>query len=132
MRLYDIQSKFTTSEFRCKCNCEFGSKPEHIDETLINKLNMMRILYARPMVVTSGARCQAHNDEVRGEPNSAHLPHSDTGQCRAVDIAVSDGSNRSVLLDLAYRVGFQRVGIAETFLHLDVAWDLQSPTTFIY
>jgi zinc D-Ala-D-Ala carboxypeptidase len=132
MRLYDIDSKFTSDEFKCPCDCEFGAVPEDIDPNLINRLNMMRILYGSPMLVTSGARCIDYNKEIGGVPSSAHLPHYSTLQCRAVDIAVSNGSNRAMLLDLANRVGFKRIGIADTFIHLDVAWDLPTPNTFIY
>lgn len=132
MRLYDIESKFTTGEFKCKCDCGFGEFPEHIDEKLINRLNMMRMLFDEPMVVTSGARCKDYNDEIGGKPHSAHLPHVLTGQCRAVDIKVSNSVDRAILLDLAARVGFKRIGIAKDFLHFDVAWDLPSPVTFIY
>jgi len=132
MTLYDIESRFTTGEFKCKCDCGFGSVPEHIDPNLINKLNMMRILYEEPMVVTSGARCHEYNDKIGGEPESAHLPHSITSQCRAADIYIPNSLDRSILLDLAKRVGFERIGIADIFLHLDVAWDLPTPRTFIY
>ena len=133
MRLYDIESKFTSGEFACPCgNCVFGSKESDIDNRLIDKLNIMRILYDKPLIVTSGARCLAHNKEIGGAENSAHLPHTHTKQCRAVDILVSGGAHRTELMDLAKRAGFERIGIAGHFLHLDVAWDLPTPNIFIY
>ena len=132
-RLYDMHSKFTTSEFECPCGqCDFGSREDDIDENLITKLNIMRILYGKPMVVTSAARCDEHNDATGGVANSAHLRHPDTGQCRAVDILVNGGGHRHELITLALAVGFKRIGIANYFVHLDVAWDLPSPVIFTY
>jgi uncharacterized protein YcbK (DUF882 family) len=110
----------------------FGSKESDMDKNLINKLNVMRILYGKPLVVTSGARCLAHNTEVGGAPNSAHLPHPHTGQCRAADLLVSGGQHRDELMSLAKQVGFERMGVASHFVHLDVAWDLPTPNIFIY
>ena len=132
MRLYDLDSKFTTQEFGCPCECGFGDKEEHIDPNLITKLNMMRILYGKPMVVTSGARCQTYNDEVGGAENSAHLPHHHTGQCRAVDILVNDSTLRFTLVSHALALGIERIGLGPNFLHFDVAWDLPKPVMFNY
>ena len=132
MRLYDEQSRFTTGEFRCRCECGFGSHEKDIDPTLIEKLNMLRRLYGKALVVVSGARCVEYNRSVGGVENSAHLPHSQTKQCRAVDIYVVDSADRYTLVDYALRIGFNRIGLAKTFLHLDVAWDLEKHIIFNY
>lgn len=132
MRLYDEMSRFTTGEFRCKCECGFGEKEEHIDQDLIEKLNMLRRLYGKAIIVMSGARCAEYNRSIGGVEDSAHLPHKETEQCRAVDIYVSSSEDRYTLLDYALRLGFTRIGLAKTFIHLDVAWDLPSPVIFNY
>jgi len=132
MRLYDIESKFTTTEFACPCGCGFGTKPEDIDRRLVDRLNIMRMLVARPLTITSGARCAAYNASVGGKPLSAHLPHHDTRQCRAADILVRSSEERTEMVQLAYAVGFTRLGFGPNFLHVDVAWDLPSPVAFMY
>lgn len=132
MKLYSRESKFTTEEFQCKCGCGFGSKEEDIDPNLIDRLNIIRSLYGKAMVITSGARCEAYNKKVDGQPNSAHLPHAQTKQCRAADISVSLGMSRFQFIEIAINVGFKRIGIASNFIHLDVAWDLPSPVMFTY
>ena len=132
MRIYDIKSKFTNYEFKCKCGCDFGTMEKDIDPNLINRLNMIRILYGKPMVVTSGARCKEYNAKIGGLPDSAHLRHASTRQCRAVDIYVNNGFDRYDLIQLALHVGFTRFGLATDFLHLDVAWDLPDPVMFNY
>ena len=132
MKLYPIGSKFTTQEFGCPCGCGFGDKEEHIDSNLINKLNMMRILYGKPMVVTSGARCTEYNASVGGTENSAHLPHYHTGQCRAVDLLVTESIQRFSLVSHALGTGIERIGLGSNFLHFDVAPDLPRPVMFNY
>jgi hypothetical protein len=133
MKLYPGVSYFTTSEFECPCDCGFGSLEEDISEELIGKLNIMRTLYGQSMVVTSGARCDEYNHAIGGVENSAHLPHPVSGQCRAVDILVRNGKARLDLIDLARVTGFERIGIAPNFLHLDVEDELLPvPTIFHY
>lgn len=46
---------------------------------LVNKLNVLRALYGKPMVVTSGYRTPEDNARVGGAKNSAHL------HCQAAD-----------------------------------------------
>jgi uncharacterized protein YcbK (DUF882 family) len=132
MRLYDFESKFTTEEFTCPCGCGFGSKEEDISNLLINKLNMMRLLYGKPMVVTSGARCKDYNASVGGVANSAHLPHYWTGGCRAVDILVTTAVQRYTMIRHALNLDIKRIGLAPDFLHFDVDYDLPQPVMFTY
>jgi len=133
MKLYPGESYFTTTEFQCPCECGFGSLEEDIDKRLIDKLNIIRTLYGKSMLVTSGARCEEYNRSVGGVENSAHLPHPITYRCRAVDILVRNGVHRMILVDLARAVGFDRIGIADSFIHLDVEHNLlPTPTMFIY
>ena len=132
MKLYILDSYFTTTEFSCPCGCGFGRKQEDINKDLLDKLNMMRILYGEPMVVLSGARCEEYNRSVGGVEDSAHLPHAITGQCRAVDILVRSSSARFTLINLGLKLGITRFGLATTFLHMDVAWDLPGHVMFNY
>ena len=132
MKLYVSDSYFTTEEFACPCDCGFGSEENDIDPDLIENLNMMRTLYGKPMVVTSGARCKAYNARVGGLADSAHLPHPLTSQCRAVDIHVNNGFSRYELIRIGLNVGFYRFGLGPDFLHFDVAWDLPNPVMFNY
>jgi uncharacterized protein YcbK (DUF882 family) len=132
MKLYLPDSYFTTTEFACPCDCKFGTEEKHIDENLIELLNMMRLQHGQPMVVTSGARCKDYNAKVGGVEDSAHLPHPLTGQCRAVDIAVKNSQTRYDLIHIAVKLGITRIGLAKDFLHFDVAWDLPSYVMFNY
>ena len=131
-RLYDIESKFTTHEFSCPCGCGFGSDPDDVSEDLITRLNFVRYLYGYPLVVTSGARCIDYNRDVGGVDNSAHTPDPENGQCQAVDLLIRSGGDRARLIQLALDMQFARLGVAQSFLHLDVATHLPTPTIWTY
>lgn len=68
-----------------------------------------------PFHITSGYRAPEHNATVGGVSGSAHtqLP------CRAVDIACTQSGARFAIVGAALQRGFTRIGIGETFIHLD-------------
>ena len=103
---------FSEDELRCKCGCGDNlTQPE-----LLEALELLRVAYGSPMVVTSGYRCRTYNDLiVKGNPNSAHK------RGLAVDIGVSDSSDRYRLLWHAMNLNiFQGIGVANNFIHLDI------------
>lgn len=73
---------FTDTELACRCGC--GLLPT---QELLDALEAVRLLYGRPIHITSGARCDAHNLDVGGSLKSAHI----TGQ--AVDLAPPTGAD---------------------------------------
>ena len=65
--------------------------------------------------INSGARTAVHNAKVGGVSNSSHkIP-----TCRAADIRTPNREIQRMLIIAAKVVGFRRIGIAETFIHLD-------------
>lgn len=61
-------SHFARHEFRCPC-CGRGA----VSLALVLALEDVRSLYGRPVRITSGWRCAAHNARVGGHPQSRHL-----------------------------------------------------------
>jgi len=121
-QLSAIKSKyFQAKELACPCCGKVEMKQE-----LIDRLDEIRELYGKPIRITSGFRCEKHNSEVGGKPNSAHV----TGE--AVDIACSSSEDRFVLIRLALASGFFRIGIANGFIHIDISGGLPGPRLWLY
>ena len=128
----DISRNFSHAEVQCTClYCAGGSK---ISPDLMRRLQEMRDLLRGPIRITSGVRCRKH-PATRKRPTSSHVPN-DLGDGEgkvghAVDIAAVGSRRRFRLLSAAVAVGFNRVGIGKSFIHLDndsgkaqgVAWD---------
>jgi uncharacterized protein YcbK (DUF882 family) len=98
---------FSKEELACKCGC--GMLPA---KDFIEKLEAIRVVYAKPMRVNSAARCPEHNAKVSSTGRTG--PHT-TG--RAIDIGVS-GHDAHELLRIAMRVGYFRgVGVSQKGPH---------------
>lgn len=106
-----LTANFKASEFYCKCGkCGGGMMAADFME----KLQMVRMLYRKPMIITSGFRCNNYNMAIKGQPGSQHLLG------RAADIHVADSTERYILAALAFQVGMTGIGIDKTFIHMDL------------
>lgn len=59
---------FNYSEFTCKCGCKYNQ----IDIRLVKILDDIRKYYNKPIIITSGVRCEKHNKAVGGVQGSWH------------------------------------------------------------
>jgi uncharacterized protein YcbK (DUF882 family) len=67
----DIAYRLNNKEFRCKCmrhTCHMTL----IAPRLITSWNISRAQFGKKLSINSGFRCQAHNLEVQGVPDSKH------------------------------------------------------------
>lgn len=114
-------SFFTSEEFACKCknmNCE-GKPPKlAMQSTLVQALNRVREEFGKPITVTSGYRCPAHNKAIGGSPKSQHMMGT------AVDIQPASGKKED--LERLYQLcleekAFTGVGDGrkKRFVHVD-------------
>jgi len=92
---------------------ELGSG-KHMDHDLLVMIDRARALYGKPIVVTSGFRTETHNEKVGGVASSSHL------KGLAIDVACVRSKDRFEMLTALLEVGFNRIGIASTFIHVDV------------
>ena len=60
---------FKESEFYCKCGCY----PSKMDDKLMDILDDIRDHFNTPVFVSSGYRCEEHNEYVGGVKNSKHV-----------------------------------------------------------
>jgi uncharacterized protein YcbK (DUF882 family) len=84
----------------------------------LSKLDHARDLAGVPFKITSGYRIEADIERLRKagykvSPNSSHLKGV------AADIACANSSDRFNIIDALLSVGFNRIGIADTFIHVD-------------
>ena len=116
---------FALSEFQCKCGrpeCDAIKEPQ---ASLVSNLDTLRGLVARPIVITSGIRCQFLNSKAGGVADSNHL----TGA--AADLNCADSLSRYTLLINALKL-FDRIGVGKSFVHVDVNSDAEHPSRVIW
>jgi uncharacterized protein YcbK (DUF882 family) len=104
-----LSKNFVLSEFACKD----GSKQIMVDYELVEKLQKLRDVLGKPIVITSGYRTVAYNKKCGGISTSHHL----TG--KAADIKVSGMTPLQVAL-AADKIGLKGIGVYPTFTHVDV------------
>ena len=86
---------------------------EHMDVDFLNKLAQARKIAAVGFKITSGYRSPAHNEKVGGVPNSSHtLGH-------AVDIYAPTSTQKYLIINSLLQAGFNRIGVAKNFIHVD-------------
>ena len=106
---------FTRSEFRCPCG-KCGGFPVEPEETLVRLADQVREHFGAPVMVSSGVRCQTHNDELPGSAkNSYHV------KGKAMDFCVQGVSGAELLAyvkQLPVHYAYQIKG--SDFVHMDV------------
>jgi len=93
---------------------EPGSGEKYMSNKLIMMLDLVRKDYGRPIRINSGYRTEAHNAKVGGVADSPHLSGV------AVDIKVNNSRERYELLASLLKHNFHRIGIGNTFIHVDI------------
>lgn len=123
----DLTSYFSKSEFICKCGCG----RDNISMELVEKLQRLRVLANRKIVINSGCRCIQHNKDEEGKVDSAHICEGKEGE--AADIHISDPVTLWILVQLIFEWKlFTRVGIGKTVLHVDISKTLPGPRIWPY
>ena len=102
-----LTENFTLAEFACRC-CGAAK----IDPGLVQKLQALRDRIGKPIAITSGYRCPAHNRAVGGAAQSQHMRGT------AADIVVK-GLAPATVADHAEAIGFGGIGRYATFTHVD-------------
>jgi uncharacterized protein YcbK (DUF882 family) len=97
-----------------------------MDKDFLNLLDQARDRFDKPININSGFRTPAHNESVGGKENSSHL------KGLAVDVACIASRDRFELIDIFLDLGINRIGIADTFIHIDVDPEKSSNVIWTY
>ena len=95
----------------------------------LSMLDHARDLAGVPFKITSGYRVEADIDRLRKQGYKVSLTSSHLKGV-AADIACTNSQDRFNIIDALLSVGFSRIGIADTFIHVDI--DIDKPLFSIW
>ncbi len=119
-----LTKNFTDDEFRCPC-CG-GLNDTGAFRQFVYKLQVARNYAGIPFIITSGYRCPKHNKAVGGSPGSSHILGI------AADIRVRSSAERFKIVEGLMIAGFTRIGIAASFVHVDIDTDKPNCVMWLY
>mgnify|MGYP006151375965 CR=1 FL=1 len=91
----------------------------------LSRLDEARDYAGIPFVINSAYRSPDHPESIKN-PTSSHI------KGLAVDIKAKDSKTRGLILDALRYVGFTRIGISKTFIHVDLDYDKSQNVTWLY
>ena len=110
-----LSKNFVLHEMQCQCGCGFDG----IHAELIAVLQDVADHFQGVVTVNSGCRCEVHNKNVGGSPNSQHLK----GTAADIKVLYSPGEiDPSTVADYLEKKYSNTYGIGRynTFTHIDV------------
>tara|TARA_R100000963_G_scaffold27518_1_gene18809 strand:+ start:39 stop:401 length:363 start_codon:yes stop_codon:yes gene_type:complete len=105
---------------------EIGSGEKYMNEEFLEMIDEARYFAQIPFKINSGYRTEEHNEKVGGTESSSHLLGL------AADIHCNNSKNRALIVGSLFEAGFMRIGIAETFIHVDNDESKVFPVIWLY
>lgn len=126
-----MSEKFWIEDAKYFSSDEFDSPDAPGSGKLMNPefikiLRLIREDIKFPIIITSGYRTEEHNAKVGGKPRSAHTLGV------ACDIALGGSMDRYLLITSALKHGIKRIGIGDSFIHLDMSYSTEHPQNVIW
>jgi|TARA_R110001606_G_scaffold137924_2_gene275963 uncharacterized protein YcbK (DUF882 family) len=103
----------------------FKNIEDNMDVNFLDKLDKAREYANIPFIINSAYRSPEHPESIKN-PTSSHI------KGLAVDISAKDSRQRFLILDALIAVGFSRIGIAGTFIHVDLDLDKSQNVIWTY
>ena len=97
-----------------------------MDPKLLEMIDEVREIYGKPIRINSGYRTEAHNRKVGGVDSSSHI------KGLAIDVSCTKSDDRFKMLTALIEVGFNRIGIAGSFIHVDIDKDKSQNVIWTY
>lgn len=103
----------------------FKEIEDNMDEEFLERLDQARAFADIPFIINSAYRSPNHPLSIKN-PTSSHI------KGLAVDIKATDNATRFKIIDALLFVGFKRIGIADTFIHVDMDYDKRQEIIWTY
>ena len=103
----------------------FKEIENNMDVNFLAKLDEAREFAGIPFVINSAYRSPTHPESIKN-PTSSHI------KGLAVDIKSNDSITRFKVLNALIAVGFNRIGISKTFIHVDLDYDKSQNVIWTY
>lgn len=103
----------------------FKEIEENMDANFLHKLDKARSIANMPFIINSAYRSPEHPLSIKN-PSSSHI------KGLAVDIKCTDSRTRFIIVDALIKAGFNRIGIADTFIHVDLDLDKSNKVIWTY
>ena len=118
MKQYFRRVKGVAIEFNCPC-----CGKNEMNESFLGTLTDAREYCRTPFMINSGYRCEKHNKKVGGKvgDKAKGIQASTHTVGAAADIHCTESRQRALILCGLLEAGFSRIGIAKTFIHVDMA-----------
>lgn len=98
----------------------------YMQDDFLRMIDAAREVAGIPFVVNSGFRTEQHNRAVGGSPSSSHL------NGWAADIRATNSTQRWIIIAACLQAGFTRIGVADTFVHIDCDPDKAENVMWLY
>tara|TARA_R100001594_G_scaffold135519_1_gene177307 strand:+ start:1597 stop:1977 length:381 start_codon:yes stop_codon:yes gene_type:complete len=121
---------FNRSEFNCPCG-SLGCTGDKMSKEFLELLDEARDIANIPFRITSGLRCEEYNQDLikrgyKASKTSSHLKGV------AADISCKNSSDRWTIINSLLLAGFSRMGISDTFIHVDLDTEKQHDVIWTY
>ena len=103
----------------------FKEIEENMNKDFLFVLDEAREFAGIPFVINSAYRSPNHPLSVKN-PSSSHI------KGLAVDIKATDNATRFKIVEALISVGFTRIGIGDTFIHVDLDFDKRQNIIWTY
>ena len=114
---------FSESEFKkCTPKCSL----QDMDQSFMSKLDTARNIAGIPFVLNSAYRSKEWEIKQGRAGTSSHC------EGKAVDIRCGSDYSRFIIIDALLKAGFNRIGVAKTFIHVDSSTTHSQKVTWLY
>ena len=103
----------------------FKEIEDNMNKEFLFVLDEAREIAQIPFFINSAYRSPTHPESIKN-PTSSHI------KGLAVDIKATDMTTRFKIVEALISVGFTRIGIADTFIHVDLDFDKSQDLIWTY